>query len=163
MHLPPSHSSMIITLHPKPRTEPWVREILLKSRLAHLATSKSNIPHVIPVCYTYNGQDIYTPIDEKPKRLKPQKLRRITNITANPKVCIIVDHYEENWKKLRFIMIPGHARVILTGKEHRRAVRHLRKKYPQYRSMNLEKRPIIKISPSRLITWKSSTRYDLDV
>lgn len=138
-------------------SEPWVKELLQKSRLAHLATSKAGMPHVVPICYAFDGRNIYTPIDEKPKRLKPRKLRRLINIAANPNVCIVVDHYEENWKKLRFTIVLGHAKVMLTGKEHRKAIVHLREKYSQYRSMNLEKRPIIKISSLNLITWKSAS------
>ena len=148
---------MIITLQSKV-SEAWVEELLRNSRLAHLATSKSGMPHVLPICYAFDGRNIYTPIDEKPKRSRPQKLRRLINIAANPNVCIVVDHYEEDWKKLRFTIVEGRAKVILRGKEHQKAIVHLREKYSQYHSMNLEKRPIIKISPKNLIVWRSSSR-----
>ncbi|HCF88177.1 MAG TPA: TIGR03668 family PPOX class F420-dependent oxidoreductase, partial [Ktedonobacter sp.] len=39
-------------------------------RVARLATSdKEGNPHVIPVCYAFDGQRFYTPLDEKPKRV----------------------------------------------------------------------------------------------
>jgi PPOX class probable F420-dependent enzyme len=119
--------------------------------------AKQGIPHVAPICYVYDGKNMYTPIDEKPKRSKPRNLRRLVNISANPHVCIVVDHYEEDWKRLKFTILLGRARMIMRGREHHGAILRLRKKYPQYRSMNLESRPIIRISPSKLINWKSSS------
>lgn len=135
----------------------WSKGLLQESRLAHLATCNAGIPHVVPICYVFDGKNMYTPIDEKPKRSKPRNLRRLVNISANPHVCIVVDHYEENWKRLKFAILLGKARIIVKGREHRGAILRLRKKYSQYRSMNLESRPIIKISPSKLTLWKSSS------
>ena len=148
----------IITLHSaSTASKVWSKGLLQESRLAHLATCKAGVPHVVPICYVFDGRNMYTPIDEKPKRSKPGNLRRLVNISANPNVCIVVDHYEEDWKRLKFTILLGRARVIVRGREHRGAILRLRKKYPQYRSMNLESCPIIKISPSKLILWKSSS------
>ena len=39
------------------------------ARTAHLATAdKSGQPHVIPICFVFDGKHFYSPIDEKPKR-----------------------------------------------------------------------------------------------
>ena len=61
---------------------------LRSARTAHLATSdKSGQPHVIPICFVYDGKCFYSPIDEKPKRTVPSKLKRLKNIRENPQDC----------------------------------------------------------------------------
>jgi len=153
--------SGIITLHQqiKDLGAAWVRDLLRESRLGHLATSnRSRVPHVVSICFVFHEGWIYSSIDEKPKRREPEELRRIINIRANPNVCVVIDHYEENWRKLKFIIIHGKAEMIQSGKEHQQAITQLRKKYQQYRSMSLQTRPIIKISPTRIKTWRSATK-----
>jgi PPOX class probable F420-dependent enzyme len=94
-------------------------------------------------------------LDEKPKTVSPERLRRSRNIQANPEVALVLDHYEEDWGRLRFALVRGRARMLFSGKEHGRALALLRKKYPQYRAMRLERRPVIKIVPWKIQHWTS--------
>jgi PPOX class probable F420-dependent enzyme len=110
----------------------------------------------------YHNDAIYSSIDEKPKRRKPPDLRRIINIEANPNVCMLIDRYDEDWRKLKFIIIHGKAKLIWSGEEHQEAIYQLRKKYPQYGSMNLPSRPIIKIIPRRTVSWRSDKLVEVD-
>jgi len=87
-------------------------------------------------------------------------MRRVSNIIENPNVCFIVDDYAENWRKLHYVLVFGSAAVTIEGKEHRKAIALLRKKYRQYGSMKLEARPLIIIKPLRIIAWKSSSTYE---
>ena len=124
------------------------------ARVAHLATAdKSGRPYVVPICYVFDGKGFYSPIDEKPKKSLPLRLKRIRNIRANPHVAVVVDRYDENWQRLAYVLIVGRAKVLLRGARHGRAVRLLRRKYPQYRKMRLEERPLIRIAPSRWKSW----------
>lgn len=134
----------------------WTGKLLRESRVGHLATCDLSLkPHVIPICFVFHDDAIYSPIDEKPKRNKPPDLRRVINIETNPNVCLIIDRYEENWRKLRFIIIHGKAKLIWSGEEYQQAINRLRRKYPQYRSMNLQSRPVIKIIRRRSVSWRS--------
>ena len=46
---------------------PSVREFLIAERVARLATAdKSGAPHVIPICFWFDGEQVYFAIDEKP-------------------------------------------------------------------------------------------------
>ncbi len=136
-------------------TKNWPNEFLIKSRLAHLATSsKDGKPHVVPICYVFDGSSIYSSIDEKRKSTDPNGLRRVLNIFENPHVSFIVDRYREDWSELRYVIVRGLAEIIREGEEHTRAVSLLREKYRQYRAMKLETRPIIKIQPARVIAWR---------
>jgi hypothetical protein len=47
----------------------------------------------------------------------------------------------------------GSARLLKSGARHHRAVLLLRKKYPQYRSMSIDRLPIICIAPKRVRSW----------
>jgi PPOX class probable F420-dependent enzyme len=120
------------------------RAFIRAARVAHLATADANgQPHVIPICFVLDRSEFFSPIDEKPKQTAPRML----------KISLVVDRYEEDWRRLAYVLVTGTAKIILRGKRHDRAVRLLRRKYPQYRSMALEQRPIIRISPARAVSW----------
>ncbi|MGH7768820.1 MAG: TIGR03668 family PPOX class F420-dependent oxidoreductase, partial [Candidatus Binatia bacterium] len=80
-------------------------------------------------------------------------LKRVRNILANPYVAVVVDRYDDNWKKLAYVLVAGSAKILLGGQRHARAVRLLRRKYPQYRKMKLEERPIIRITITGWTSW----------
>ena len=136
------------------RLTPRASRLIRSARTAHLATSdKSGQPHVIPICFVCDGKCFYSPIDEKPKRTVPSKLKRLKNIRENPKVSLVIDHYDEDWRKLAYVLVFGKARIVQSGEKHRRAVQLLRKKYPQYRSMAIHERPMIAITAKRIVSW----------
>ena len=127
---------------------------LQKQRIGHLATvDAQGRPVVVPFCFAYDGKAFYSSLDEKPKRVAPENLRRVQNIRANPQVALVLDRYEEDWSRLRFVLIRGRARILRSGKEHDRAVTLLRKKYLQYRRMRIENRPVLKIVPWKVFRW----------
>jgi PPOX class probable F420-dependent enzyme len=133
----------------------WALRSLFRARVGHLACStRDGKPLLIPICFAFDGSMVYSSIDEKPKRVRPLALRRVSNIIENPNVCFIVDEYAEDWRKLQYVLIVGHAAVIKQGKKFTEAIALLRKKYKQYNSMKLENRPLIKIKPFRIIAWK---------
>ncbi len=128
--------------------------LIRSARVAHLATAdKNGCPHVIPICFVFDGKYFYSPIDEKPKRTAPEKLKRVKNIRENAQVALVVDHYDEDWRKLSYVLVSGKARVLLSGASHRKAVTLLRRKYSQYRKMRIDRLPIILIRPTRMTSW----------
>ena len=127
---------------------------LANARVGHLATaSETGVPHVIPVCFAVDGDRIYSVLDQKPKRTGLTRLRRVKNILANPQATLVVDHYEEDWSRLWYIMVSGRAELLLEGEERASAIPVLRAKYPQYRDMDIDNNPVIRISPERIIAW----------
>jgi PPOX class probable F420-dependent enzyme len=136
--------------------DPHVREFVSAARLAHLATADAaGNPHNVPLCYWFDGDRIYFAIDEKPKRASGLGLKRMRNIAENPRVAVVIDHYEEDWSQLGYVMIRGHARVVEDSEEYLVALRHLRDKYVQYRGMSFtpEKNPIVRIDPASVHAW----------
>ena len=135
----------------------WILNSLTKARVGHLASAtRTGKPLVVPICFVYRNTSIYSAIDQKPKRTKPDGLRRVLNILENPNVCLVVDEYDEDWRKLKYVIVQGTATLLNRGGEHRAALLLLRRKYPQYRSMKLEHRPIIKIKLLRTIAWRAT-------
>jgi PPOX class probable F420-dependent enzyme len=134
--------------------------LIRSARVAHLATADARgQPHVIPICFVYDGKSFYSPIDEKPKRAAPQKLKRLRNIATNPQVAIVIDHYEEDWTKLAYVLIFGKASITLRGVNHRNAVKLLRKKYVQYRTMAIDRRPLVVIRPKKVTSWAARQSF----
>ena len=127
-----------------------------RKRIAHFATSDSNgLPTVIPVCHVFNNGIIYSPLDKKSKKVEPKKLKRVRNILNNPNVSLVLDEYHDDWEKLSYLIIQGHASLIDHGQEYSRALMLLCEKYEQYREMKLDTLglPIIKILPDKIISW----------
>ena len=137
-----------------PKLSPSQDRFLRSARFGHLATADARgRPHVIPVCYDFDGESIYSVLDAKPKTTPLRQLRRVRNILANPRVSLVVDHYEEDWTNLRYVLVSGDAGLLQEGEEWARAIAMLREKYPQYREMDLDESPVIKITPARFVPW----------
>ena len=128
--------------------------LLVSTRVGHLATADAHgVPHVIPVCFTTDGRFIYSVLDQKPKRAALTRLRRVRNIQANPQVTLLIDHYEEDWERLWYMMVAGRAELLLEGDERISAITILREKYQQYREMDIGLNPVIKIAPPKIVSW----------
>ena len=129
------------------------RGFLEARRVGHLATADRNgAPHLIPVCYATDDATLYITIDEKPKR-RDIPLKRVRNILANPQAAFIVDRYDEDWRRLGWVMLRGRAEILDDGAEHDRAQALLRERYPQYREMDLAALPVIALRIARANHW----------
>ena len=131
---------------------------LADARVAHLATANAEgVPHVVPVCFAFDGDAIYIVLDQKPKSVNLTRLRRVRNILANPRASLVVDHYAEDWQTLRYILASCRAELLGgAGEEEAYAIALLREKYPQYREMDLDGNPVIKLTPQSLTAWSYS-------
>lgn len=136
---------------------PQQAERLYATPVGHLATADANgRPHVIPVCFAYDGEHIYSVLDAKPKRGSLTGLRRVRNILANPRVSLVIDHYDEDWTRLWYLLVQGRAELVEDGPEPPAAIARLREKYHQYREMPLDGNPVIRITPERVTGWSGS-------
>ena len=128
--------------------------LLTRTPVGRLATADGNgRPHVIPVCFACDGRLIYSVLDAKPKSGSLRSLRRVRNILANPHVSLVIDHYESDWSKLWYLLVRGRAQLLEPCHEQAAAIALLRAKYPQYRKMELDDNPVIRITPERATGW----------
>ena len=122
--------------------------------VARLATVDADgRPHLVPCCFALEGDVAYSVVDHKPKRTTA--LRRLDNIRAHPAVCLLVDHYEDNWSALWWVRLDGTARVLTDGPEHERAIAALIAKYPQYRAVPLSG-AVVAIDVAGCRAWAAS-------
>jgi PPOX class probable F420-dependent enzyme len=140
-----------------PLNDPHVREFLRLTRVGRLATSdRAGSPHSIPLCFWFDeDRHFYFVVDQKPKRVTARGLKRMRNIAENPQVALIIDHYEEQWTSLAYVLIHGQAAQVEDASEYMLGLRNLRDKYPQYRSMTLafESNPMVRIEAHRVHAW----------
>jgi PPOX class probable F420-dependent enzyme len=130
------------------------RRFLISQRVGRLASADRNgVPHVVPVCFALANDRLYITIDEKPKRRSNTPLKRLRNIAENPAVAILFDHYDEDWMRLGWVMLHGHAEVLATGLEHDAAQTLLRARYPQLAQMRTADQPVIAVQVVRSVSW----------
>ena len=136
------------------------RRFLEAHRVGHLATSGADgAPHVVPLCYAVDDSALYFVADEKPKRRPARTLRRLDNIRENPRAAVVVDDYDEDWRRLAYLLIRGPARILADDLEHAAALRLLRARYSQYDAMSLEDtvaHPIVRLDPARVVFWRAT-------
>ena len=105
------------------------------ARVARLATvDELGRPHLVPVTFDVDGDTVSFAIDHKPKRTTD--LRRLRNIAADDRVCLLVDHYDDDWSQLWWVRADGRARIVEDGEAREvreRALARLAERYRQYR------------------------------
>jgi PPOX class probable F420-dependent enzyme len=107
------------------------RRRFAEGRVARMATTAlDGRPHVVPIVFAVDGDVVYSVVDPKPKT-SPQ-LKRLSNIEANPRITLLVDHYEEDWRSLWWVRADGTATVVEEGPERDRTIELLTAKYEQY-------------------------------
>jgi PPOX class probable F420-dependent enzyme len=131
----------------------WELELIGRSRRAALATiGAAGRPNLVPVCFAFAAGRFAVPIDEKPKSGRP--LARLRNIDRDPRVSLLFDHYDDDWRQLAWLRVEGVASLESEGGPFRRELDELRRRYAQYREMALESRPLILIEPTRAVSWR---------
>lgn len=133
--------------------EPWQERLLQEARSGALATiARDGLPQLVPVCYALAEGAVAVAIDEKPKR--GGTLARVRNVARDPRFALLVERYEERWERLAWVRLEGAAETLARGAEWPAALAALRRRYPRYRAMALETRPLMRLRPSRVVGWR---------
>jgi PPOX class probable F420-dependent enzyme len=116
------------------------RSRFTQASVARLATAGADgLPHLVPIVFAVaqgSAHDvIYSVVDAKPKRTTA--LQRLANVSENPRVSVLADHYEEDWDRLWWVRADGSGRLLadLDEPEAATAVALLRARYPQQRAV----------------------------
>lgn len=127
---------------------------LASATIARLATvGADGRPHIVPVCFALDGQTLYFAVDFKPKR--SADLKRLRNIAVNPGVSVLVDHYEDDWKRLWWVRLDGDARVVTDEAEAQKAIHLLATRYSQYR-VTAPTGPVVGVVIAGMTGWSAS-------
>lgn len=128
------------------------RRRLAAARIGRLATVRADgRPHVVPIVFVVDGDDIYAIADPKPKR--GLDLLRHRNIQVNPAVSLLVDEYEESWERIWWVRADGDARIVAAGPERDKATALLRAKYPQYATWTTPFGDAMVMRVARVTSW----------
>jgi PPOX class probable F420-dependent enzyme len=127
------------------------------SPVAMLATVGSDgAPHVVPVVFAVHDDGeqttVYTAVDAK--RKSTQRLRRLANIEGNPRVSMLVDHYDEDWTQLWWVRADGLAEIHERGEQMATGYALLRRKYVQYQRLALDG-PVVTVAVQRWSSWRA--------
>lgn len=144
------------------------RERLAAARSAVLATTGADRqPHLVPMTFALvpaarpprgaaarAAEEIVSVVDHKPKTTTA--LRRLRNITENPRVAVLADRYDDDWSRLWWVRADGVASVVVPGGHGQqvweRAVEALTARYPQYRAQPPQG-PVIRVVVERWSGW----------
>ena len=107
----------------------------------------------MPVTFAVDGDVIYSAVDAKPKTTT--RLARLRNITAEPRVAMLADHYEADWDRLWWTRADGLASILGDPADRARPLELLAARYPQYR-VNPTAGPLIAIAVERWTGWAAS-------
>lgn len=102
--------------------------------------------------FAVDGDTVYTAVDGKPK--STQLLKRLANIAAEPRVCLLVDHYDDDWSRLWWVRADGVASVHPAGPDADAGRALLRAKYAQYQDVSLDG-PVIAVRVTRWSSWSA--------
>ena len=125
------------------------------ARLVTLAADGRPAP--VPIVFARSAAVLFSPIDGKPKRAG--ELARERNLRADPRVVLLLDHYEDDWERLWWLRVEGSAGLVLAS-AYPQAVDALRAKYPQYARVPIfrgEPR-LLRIEIERVASWRASLR-----
>jgi len=98
--------------------------------------------------YVVVGDEIVSPIDHKPKT--GRVLARVRNIERDARVTVLVDHWDEDWTRLAWVMV--RAMAVIEPDAPPEVVQSLNARYQQYAH---GERPdaLIRIRPTKLTWW----------
>jgi PPOX class probable F420-dependent enzyme len=140
-------------------------ETLNNSKIARLATvdPENNQPYLVPIVFVFNGNNIFIPIDGKPKQtINLNQLKRVKNIQKNPNISFLIDTYDdEDWNNLSYLIIQGKARIVVNMLNDidttiKTAHYLLSEKYLQYKKFVSMGDSCIVIDIQKIIKWKYS-------
>jgi PPOX class probable F420-dependent enzyme len=125
------------------------------ARVARMCTVGPDArPHAVPIVFAVEDDTLYSLVDAKPKR--SLQLKRLANIAANPRVALLVDQYEEDWRSLWWVRADGVADVVEEGPERERAIELVTGKYEQYRDWTTPFGAAVVVRVERWSSWSFS-------
>ncbi|WP_395104987.1 TIGR03668 family PPOX class F420-dependent oxidoreductase [Actinomadura sp. SCN-SB] len=127
---------------------------LMTVPVVRLATAdERGRPHLVTITFAASRGTVYTAIDHKPKSTRD--LKRLANIRANPRVSLLADHYEDDWDRLWWVRVDGHARIVEDERDMAGPIALLADRYRQYRERPPEG-PVIAILIDDWTGWTAT-------
>jgi PPOX class probable F420-dependent enzyme len=132
----------------------WARDLLGSEPVGHLGLlDDDRHPRVLPVTFAVAEGDVWSAVDEKPKRVPGDELARVRWLRARPASTLTVDRYSDDWGRLAWVQVIG-ATEIVDVAGHARALEALSARYPSYRERP-PGGPLLRLVPERCVWWRA--------
>jgi nitroimidazol reductase NimA-like FMN-containing flavoprotein (pyridoxamine 5'-phosphate oxidase superfamily) len=106
-----------------------VRAFVGAAHVCRIATVRADgSPHLIPVCPVFDG-DATVYVDLGPGSTTARALEH------DSRIAVLIDEYDDDWSKLRKVILRCRAERV-TGGEQDAAWERIRRKYPQYTTVD---------------------------
>jgi len=128
----------------KTRLSAKEKTYLARARVCRVGSvDRGGAPHAAPVCHAFDPERrmVYVATDG----------RTADNLRIRHRAAIECDDYFEDWDRLRGFVAYARSRVVDRGAELERAVQLLKRKYKQYRDMEIES--VIALHVERATSW----------
>ena len=109
-------------------------------------------PRVLPVTFAVAEGQIWSAIDQKPKRAgEPARLRFLRR---EPRAALTVDRYSDEWEELAWVQVLGRVEIV-DATEGGVGMEALRAKYEPYREQ-APPGPLLALRPERYLWWRAA-------
>jgi len=130
----------------------WAAAMLERERVGRLAfVDDQDQPRVLPVTFALAEEAVWSAIDRKPKR--EAEPARVRYLRRRPEAALVVDSYDEDWSRLRWVQILGRVEVVDTEASPA-ALDALIAKYGQYAS-EPPPGPLLRLAVDRALCWRA--------
>ena len=113
----------------------------------------------MPITFALVDGLVCSAVDEV-KAKQHQRLARLADVRRDPRVGLVVDHYDADWSRLWWVRVDGVAAVHEDGGLRERALRALAGKYPAYaaagQASNPMTGPLLVVTPTAWTGWAAS-------
>ena len=132
-----------------------LRRRFASSPVARLSTVRPDgVPHVVPIVFALVDDTVFSAVDAKPKR--SPHLQRLANVRAEPRCALLVDHYEDDWRRLWWVRADGTGVVVEAPPAEHPGIRALVQRFPQYRDQP-PSGPLLVVTVHRWTGWASTS------
>ena len=122
--------------------------------VARLATVRPDgSPRLVPISSRCSASCCASP-STRSKRGAKARHNNIEGHASDPRVTLLVDHYDADWSALWWVRIEGTAAVHADGTPRERALDELAAKYPPYRAAR-PAGPVVIVTPRRWSGWSA--------
>jgi PPOX class probable F420-dependent enzyme len=131
-----------------------LRRRFASSPVARLSTVRPDgRPHVVPMVFALVGDTVFSAVDAKPKR--STALQRLVNVRTEPRCAVLVDHYDDDWRRLWWVRADGHGEVVEVPPAGHPGIQALVQRFSQYRD-EPPSGPLLVVTVQRWAGWAST-------
>ncbi len=131
-----------------------LRSRFASSPVARLATVRPDgRPHVVPMVFALVDDTVYSAVDAKPKCSR--RLQRVANLLAVPRCALLVDEYDDDWRRLWWVRADGRGELVDEPSPTHPGIQALVQRFRQYID-DPPAGPLLVISVDRWTGWAAS-------